>query len=604
MEQEEAFDAFYRTTRSDVLLQAFLLTGDLTAAAAAVKDGYTITWQHWKKVVALEAAGEEPMGYVRPLVWRLAQRRHTGRLWHRNKGLSDEHKLVLDAVHKLASGPRRAVLLVDLAGVDVGAAARELGLTAEAATARLETGRTGLADSLGADHLERLRSLAAPAATAKLPRPSIVLRAGRSRRRLTAVVSVTAAVALTVGAGAAAREPGQDRNTAVHQVLPGGKPVGEKLPEGIELTTPESLLEPFQLADLSPKQTWTTVRTDNNTTGDGINIVCQATRFADPRGLAALVRTYDTEGKPQRTALQTVEISRDTTAASRAYDTTVGWFAGCQVARLRLLSAYRVTGVGDEAGLMKIRVAGDPVQTYDVAVARTREITTTVVMRTVDGISAEPADLATTLGDAVEKLCPTTVTAGCVMAPRAIAVPPPPSGEERGFVGTVDLPPVGALREPWLGTPSTNALKLTDETTRCDRANFRKAGATKARARTFLIPEAEVPATFGFTETVGTFKSAKAAIGFLADVRRSVAGCEDRDLTTEVSAGASGRDFAVWRFDNKVSDDVTVVFRVGFVRVGDRVAKLSFVPDAKNDMEPEDFAWLVQRAGERLRELS
>ena len=46
MSQEEVFDAFYRETRGDVLLQAFLLTGDLTAATAAVKDAYAVTWQH------------------------------------------------------------------------------------------------------------------------------------------------------------------------------------------------------------------------------------------------------------------------------------------------------------------------------------------------------------------------------------------------------------------------------------------------------------------------------------------------------------------------------------------------------------------------------
>jgi hypothetical protein len=345
------------------------------------------------------------------------------------------------------------------------------------------------------------------------------------------------------------------------------------------------------------------VRTDNNTSGDGINTVCQQARFADPRGLAGLVRTFDASGEPRRTALQSVEISRDVQAAERTYSTTVQWFAGCQVARLRILAAYRVTGVGDDAQLLQVRVSGDPVTTYDVAVARAHEITTTLVMRTTGGPSPKPAVLATTLGSAVERLCPSTDADGCVTVPKAVAEPPPPAGEEPGFVATVDLPPVGSIRQPWVGVPSVNALRATDEATRCDRADFKEAGATKARARTFLIPQADVPSTFGFTETIGEFRSVKAAEAFLAAVRRSVAGCEERDLTAEVTEGARERDLSVWRFDNKISDKDTVVFRVGFVRVGSRVAKLSFVPDGRNDMDPSDFAWLVARAAERMREL-
>jgi DNA-directed RNA polymerase specialized sigma24 family protein len=603
MSQQEDFDSFYRSTRSDVLLQVFLLTGDLTAAAAAVKDAYAITWQHWKKVTLREP----PIDHVRPLAYRLAQRRHAGRIWHRNKGLSDEHKFLLDAVHKLSGGERRLLLLVDLAGLELPDAARELAITYAEGENRLGTARAEITATLGTSYVARLRTLAEPASAAKLPRPSIVLRAGRERRRLQTVAAVAGAVALTVAVGVAAREPGLERASAVHQVLPGGKPVGEKLPEGVTLPTADDLLQEYQLSGLAPQQLWDVLRTDNNTRGDGINVICQQTRFADPRGLAALVRTFKAQGKPPRDALQTVEISRDEAAAKQAYDTTIRWFAGCQVARLQMISAYRVTGVGDQADLLQVQVAGDPMSTYNVAVARVRETTTTVVMRTDGGTIPKPAAVAATLGDAVSKLCPSDLD-GCAASPGVTAVPPPPSGEEPGFVATVDLPPVGAITEPWVGVASVNALSRADATTRCDRANFGKAGATEARAKTFLIPQADVPETFGFTETYGVFETPKAAAAFLEGVRKSVAGCEERDLTTKVIGEHRETnkqvDLSVWRFDNKVSDRVMVSFRVGFVRVGNRVAKLTFVPDGKNDMKPADFEALVRRAGERLGELA
>jgi len=603
MSQEEVFDSFYRSTRSDVLLQVFLQTGDLTAATAAVKDAYAITWQHWKKVTLRGT----PIEYVRPLAYRLAGRRHAGRIWHRNKGLSEEHKQVLDALHRLSGVERRLLLLVEVAGLEPGDAAHELAVTYDASRAKLRAARSGIEAALGPSYAGRLRTLAEPASSAKLPRPSIVIRAGRERRRLQTVVAVAAAVALTVGVGAAAREPGLERASAVHQVLPGGRPVGEKLPDGITLTTPGQLLMPFQLSGLSPEQLWDVVGTDNNTRGDGINMICQQARFADPRGLAALVRTFEARGKPARTALQTVEISRDDASARRAYATTIRWFAGCQAARLQMISAYRVTGVGDQADLLQVQVGGDPITTYNVAVAQLREITTTLVVRTDGGSVPKAAALAATLSDAVGKLCPSDLD-GCVTRPNAVAVAPPPSGEEPGFVATVDLPPAGRIRQPWVGVPSVNVLKRNDATTRCDRANFGKAGASRARARTFLIPQANVPETFGFTETYGVFRNPKAAAAFLREVRQSVDGCEDRDLTTEVSTEhretTKQFDLSVWRFDNKVSDNVMVSFRVGFVRVGNMVAKLTFVPDSKNDMETEAFHALVRRAGERLREVN
>jgi DNA-directed RNA polymerase specialized sigma24 family protein len=453
MSQEEAFDSFYRATRSDVLLQAFLLTGDLTAATSAVKDAYAVTWQHWKKVSTREAAGEPGIHYVRPLAWRLAQRRHTGRIWHRNKGLDDSQREVLDALHKVPAGRRRVLLLVDVAGVDEAAAARELGLTATAAHERLDRARSELTAVLGQEYAERLRTLSVPADAARLPRPSIVLRAGRQRRRVQTVGAVVGVVALTVGVGAVAHEPGRDRAAAAHHVLPPDGPARDQLPPGVELTAAEQLLEAYQLSDLAPEQSWDVVRTDDNTGGDGINTICQQTRFADPRGLAALVRTYQASGRPTRTALQSVELSRDTEAAERTYDRAVHWFAACQEARLQLLDAYDVTGVGDQARLLRMQVAGDPAQTYDVAIARSGPMTTALVMDTTGDDSPRPGVLATALGDAVENLCPTDDLDGCVHDPRAVRSAPPSSGEEPGFVATVDLPPVERIRQPWVGVP-------------------------------------------------------------------------------------------------------------------------------------------------------
>ena len=50
MIQPDEFDAFYKRTRTRLLLQTYALTGDLPAARAAVRDSFIVTWHHWRKV--------------------------------------------------------------------------------------------------------------------------------------------------------------------------------------------------------------------------------------------------------------------------------------------------------------------------------------------------------------------------------------------------------------------------------------------------------------------------------------------------------------------------------------------------------------------------
>jgi hypothetical protein len=46
-----------------------------------------------------------------------------------------------------------------------------------------------------------------------------------------------------------------------------------------------------------------------------------------------------------------------------------------------------------------------------------------------------------------------------------------------------------------------------------------------------------------------------------------------------------------------------VLFRLGFVRVGNKVAQLNLAPTERNDVSARAFKELVVRAGDRLREL-
>jgi DNA-directed RNA polymerase specialized sigma24 family protein len=603
MVREESYDSFYRATRRQLLHQAFALTGDLPAAQSAVRDAYVGAWQHWRKVRRLD----DPLDWVRPRAWQLAQRRHTARIWHRNKGLSGEHTEVLDALSKLPVAQRRVLLLVDLAGLDLTIAARELGVTPEVATQNLHRATAQLTDALGTDESgvrDRIATLDSLLDSAALPRGPIVRRAGRKRRQGQALVGAVAAVVVALGAGAVAYQPGASDAVDLHLVKP-KTPVDEAALSA-SAPTARNLLDRDQIRRLGLSQTWEVTHTGNNTSGDGINTVCQQSRFADPDGYAAIVRSFQAAGSPRRSAVQTVEVSKTEKQAQEGFRTTVGWYAGCRVGRLQVLNAYRVDNIGDEADVLMVRIWKKPVTTMSVAVARTGRVTTSTVGTSV-GAGPPPAQQITqSLADAVAMLCGRSGSQECAKRPTYRVVPPPPSGEERGILAVADLPPVGRIAQPWVGTAPAPA-RVNPSATTCDRADFTKSGARTTRTRTYLIPEASLPARFGLSETYGVFPSTKAAAKFLTGVRAKVARCEDRDLATKVTNAKRQRtstlDLSTWDLSTEVAKDRSVRFRLGFVRVGRSVAQLTFAPSPADDVTATSFHALLVRAGDRLREL-
>ncbi|HET6625620.1 MAG TPA: hypothetical protein VFG63_04470 [Nocardioidaceae bacterium] len=602
MAQEEQFDSFYQETRQPLAQQAFALTGDLPAAQGAVRDAYIAAWHHWRKV----SVADDPQAWVRAYAWQLAQRRHAARIWHREKGLSPDDAATLDAVGKLTLGQRRILLLTQLAAVPLAEAARELGVPGQVAEQNLQAATANVAVHLATDSTSvraRLLSLVEAAGTVKLPRASIVRRAGRKRRRAHTAIAAAAATVVAIASGAFAYQPSEVQASGQHRVKP---KVTAQVEPPADVPTAEQLLDEDQIARLGLEQDWDVVRTHDNTSGDGINTICQQSRFADPDGISALVRQFEANGAPPRSAVQTVEVSRSEQQAREAFGTTVGWYAGCHVARLQLLRAYHVNNIGDEAHVLMVRVWEKPVTTYSVAVARIGRVTTSTVGKTVGAAPPPPHEIAQSLADAVAMLCATSGADDCSRQPSTTVVPPPPSGEERGILAVADLPPVGRVDEPWVGTDARRA-KVNPAATVCDRADFAAAGRT--RTRTFLIPGARLPDRFGLSETYGVFSSSAAADRFLSKVRRRVASCEDRKLATKVMHERSDRDRAAhteqstWDLETEVSERETVLFRLGFVRVENKVAQVNFSPTPRQDMSPADFRKLVARAGDRLREL-
>jgi DNA-directed RNA polymerase specialized sigma24 family protein len=592
-----AFEDFYLASRRRLVLEAYALTGDLSATRSAVRDAFTAARHHWAKVSRLP----DPEEWVRPRAWAMAQRRHVGRIWHRETGIGPEQKQVLDALHHLPDQQRKILLLVHLAGLTTAATGRELGETTPRVERQLALAVRSFCEETGTPPDEvpaALESLGPLAEAAALPPVSAIEDGGRRRRRTHALVGTVLAVALTLVGGVFVTAGGDvERSASAAPEAPAPAPVTEDM-----------LLTLDQVRRLAPGAPWRLLGTSDNTSGTGINTVCQNTRFADPRGRGAFVRKFAAAGTPRRDYLQTVEVSRSEQAAAAAYRTTLGWFAGCAEARLQLLNAYRVRGLGEEAQMLKLRIPGEVGRTYVVGLARSGALTVSTVLETRGGRPAQIRRAASVLTTAVRNLCESDPSGPCPTSVRAAPVLPPPSGETPGTLAVADLPVVGKVNKPWVGTKPRPARPNVAATT-CDRADFIRAGAPRAATRTFLIPQARLPKRFGITQTVGRFAGPRKAHAFVQQVSAAMARCEKRDLGAQVSSelaepdGYRGSEYALWRLDSEINDKSTVGFWMGVTRVGPYVAQVTFTPAGPTDIDEVTFQALITRARDRLFEL-
>ncbi|HEX3222675.1 MAG TPA: hypothetical protein VHR35_08910 [Nocardioides sp.] len=601
MSDAERFDAFYAASRDRMLVLAFALTGDLPASRGAVRDTYIAAWHHWGKIKRLD----DPESWVRPHVWSHAQRRHTARIWHRDRKLDPELKATLDALAKLPVTPRKALLLTQLTNASRQEMAREVGLPLKEAEERLQaaTSQFSLQRDVPTSSVRTLLdALAAHCAEQRWPRATIVRRAGTTRRRTHALAGAGLVVAALVGSGVLVADD--------HGVRPTLSAAGDRLrsvpAEGTgeepttrpERITPASLLTTAQVRRAIPGRRWRITGTDPQ---QDATMPCQRRAYADPKAPTALVRNFTARhrpGRPPLAAVQMMELSTDEDRAGQGFATTTGWFADCGVPQMQLLSVRKVQGLGDEAEQYALRAWQRPATTLVVGIARTGQITTTTLTRTQ---GTAPPDLAGNLRllvSAVDDLCPTTLGGPCSAMPQASYVAAPTAGDPPMMLGELDLPPAAGVHDPWVGTTPRQALKNL-AATGCDDSRFHGGAWQHDATRSFLVPGAKLAPAFGITETVGRLPEPKAR-AFVDGVRSQLASCSHRQLGTKVLRIASDADMTVWRVRTQVTDKQTVTFDMGIVRNGGAVAQVNFVPDGSHTMTTQEFVGVVRRAGERL----
>jgi DNA-directed RNA polymerase specialized sigma24 family protein len=616
----DEFDAFYKNARTALLQQTFALTGDLPASRSAVRDAFVAAWHHWRKVSRLE----DREAWVRPLAWRYAQRRHSARIFHRDRKLDPGIRATLDALAKLPMTQRKVLLLTQLTDVSMVDMAREVGLPLHEAEQRLQTATSQFAMNRDVP-TTAVRPLFEPllehVSDARWPRVTIVRRAGTARRRThTAVGAVAAVGALALGGALVTDAQGvmpslenaRSSGVAALRLDPSDGPGEAKESAASDPDVPpvaiadDDLVTLDQLGDRVPGR-WRQAGTGGARTG--ILMPCQSTRFADPSGVASAVQRFKAparKNQSQRTMVQAVEVSTSNRSARAAYDAILGWFAGCSDARVQLVSTHDVDRVGDDAKVLVLRSWKRPETTMVAGIARTGRASTVTFTRTQDVRRADLAGAADLLADAVNGLCSLPDTGACAEQPELTASAPLPVGEVPSMLVEVDLPPVAGVDRPWIGTEAKVA-QANLAASRCDGTRFDAKPMKRNMTRSFVIPEARLSELFGLTETVGLLPE-KQASRFIDNVRTKLRNCADRQLGTEVVRVAEmstrHQDLSVWHVTSEISENESVTYLMGIMRDGGAVAQIGFVPDGKVQMAPGAFFTLVHRALDRLPQLT
>jgi DNA-directed RNA polymerase specialized sigma24 family protein len=597
-----AFETFYQDVRGRLLLQTWALTGDLPAAQKAVRDSLVIAWHHWRKVSVLE----DPQSYVRPVAWSRALRRATARPFHRERGFDEGIRATLAALAKLPLTQRRILLLAHLTTLPLDQIAREVGLPLTRTEAELQTTTARFAVEREIAPTEVLRvfePMAAELREVRWPRTSILTRAGTGRRRLHTAIGASVALAAFVGAGVVATDSSSSGSRPSLHALKLHTPASAEPSSAYPLRTENLLSEGIVTNELTGQ--WSTELTSDNTAGDGLVLPCQRQRFADKSAQATFVRTLSSTD--DRSVGQSVEVSRTAKQAHSAWTSALAWYAGCSEPRVQLTSTRSVSGVGDEANLVVLRDWAQDGRIIVAGVARTGVLTTTVVTAqpsTTQRVVRKNTDL---LGLAVTKLCALPQAGKCAVDATTAEIPPIPVGKTPAMLGTIDLPPVNGVAEPWDATDPV-AAKTNLAATRCDSLSFNAKGISGDLTRSFVIPAASsLPAQFGLTETIGTWANASAAVAQVKAVRSKLTSCPKTDLGTSVqqleSTSSKQRDVTVWRVTAEISDNRSVVYLMAITRVGTHIAQVGFVPDGTHTIQTEDFIALAHRAAGRLTAL-
>lgn len=152
---EESFAELYAATASRLVVQIYLVTGDVEEARDCVQDGFARAWLRWD---ALRRTADDPVAWIYTVSYRIAVSRFRRRLANGRAlrwasaarevpalpGPSAEAIALRDALATLPHGQRAVLVLHYYEGMSVDEVGQILQLKPGTVKARLSRGRAAL----------------------------------------------------------------------------------------------------------------------------------------------------------------------------------------------------------------------------------------------------------------------------------------------------------------------------------------------------------------------------------------------------------------------------------------------------------------------------
>ncbi len=608
------FDAFYAEACGRLLLQAYVLTGDLRAARAGVRDAFVAAWHHWRRL----SRRADLEVHVRRQAYDHAQRLATARVWHKERTDEPRAAATLEALAALSHDQRRMLVLTTLCAGTIGSFGREIGVSDERAEQLLSQAQSTYASRRGINASEidaSLDPLRAVAADADWPRITIIRRAGTARRRTHTAAGVVGVVAALVVSGVVVTRGGDVRPALADPTRPTEQANAVSGQEASDADHPLStgdLLGDDDVRRLAPRRDWGDAEVAERAPARAA--LCWEGLSGDPGADAVVSTSYTAEATQRRRdqpvrgpleARQVTERSATDDDASTAFESILNWSAGCLVPRMQLVGAYDAPGIGDQATVLTLKLWQERPTLVTLAVARTGRIGTSITAQSRNGPAVPPGIAAAELGRAVERLCDDDAGGRCSRHTRLVVTDPLPVGEVPGLLSEIDLPGVSGVQKPWVGTDPEPA-RFNYAASGCARANFLNPAMSGKLTRSFVIPDRSLPRAFGITETAATIP-VDAGRGWISDTKERFASCVEERLGTEMTQladrRAKEREITVWRVTTELSDTRSVSYFMALMRNGTAVAQLGFIEGTDARTTPGAFGALAERALARLARL-
>ena len=414
------------------------------------------------------------------------------------RAVSADQQAMLDALTKTPRCARRVIVLVQLGGASLADAAREVGVTQHVAEQHLQTATATLAaeprhrpgqpaglagGARRSGHRQRHPPPGVDHPPGRSQAPPGAHRRRRARRRPGRCDQWLAWPTSRVRPPPAPRWPSDPAPPARRSRR---TPARRCRPPTTSSTRTRSAGSARARPGRSPTPTTTPAAT-------GSTPICQRARFADEDGMAAIVREFAGHGKQRRGAVQTVEVSKSATQAQRRLrddPRLVRRLPGRPAPAARRLPGgqHRRRGLGaDDEGLGQ---AVDDVLRGGGAHRRRHHLHRR--SQTSGRPAAGRGDHAEPGGRGARCCAPAAGPTDCAKAPGVQRRAAAALGEERGLLAVADLPPVGGIAQAVGGHRGRGGAAEPVDAPPATGPTSSVAGASKPRARTYLIPEAEL----------------------------------------------------------------------------------------------------------------